>query len=637
MGVLPAGNGSSLDQILSNVLGSIGLNSSDASNENNPPFTNLRNIVQSLENQVNTLTGSSVMESPIPETSNYVELLGRLTTRLSSLIARVQPHITQVGNELSNESSNTSNREDTQNNVRQLAPLLQQLSSALAVVSTSLQSVRMGSSPGEATANDTSSDTHRSFVGPQGNVSVHIASVNGSDSNGSPVNISNLVQGIVGSMRNRSGNTQQPSTNPTPNTGNQASGNNSSSSNAQNVPSTTGLSDLLSAVNSMRQEGVIGSNPPVFGGQFGGNIENALNNIQNVTNGRLDTILPLLLSWLGERGTESTLASVLQIENSIDRDDPLYSVFMLFLSKLKVSDLVDITRQNWSSVESLHKPLSEHITTLMGNDSIDEYSSKIISVIRQDMNEDLLPQEILSKKKSGYVLTDIATNTLEKRLNLLIKGILANYEITDTNPYPFSTFITNWSRDTTGVLITNLSEGLNGGESDALALTRYFIAQRLYILDSTLGPLSTLLLDSLIGIQYKRYKDNQAAKIDYRKLSQSEIDEIIEKDVEIQSNSKKQPPFSDIYLTGKPMPLRRPIVLPNCNPGELFTSHIKEGITSSGVAGGNESNFERTLGENNTLEQLYVEQLRKSLSDRVNNDPDFDPKKFPNAKRILKD
>merc|ERR1712000_304885 len=64
MGVLPAGNGSSLDQILSNVLGSIGLNSSDASNENNPPFTNLRNIVQSLENQVNSPTGSSVMESP---------------------------------------------------------------------------------------------------------------------------------------------------------------------------------------------------------------------------------------------------------------------------------------------------------------------------------------------------------------------------------------------------------------------------------------------------------------------------------------------------------------------------------------------------------------------------------------------
>lgn len=713
MGVIPSSGAGApnLDQLLNSVLSSVGIavnqqnNSAGSANQQNAspnvPFQSLHNLVQSLENQVNIATNQQVQQSPPNNEHNTsIERLGNLMTRIANSMNRLQPIVDQLGNQLANESTLTSEaRQSTQQTITRVAPAIQQLGSALAIVTSSMRSIQLGENPGQASVNDTSDDSHRTFIGPHGNVTVHIG--NSNNERNPNLDVNNLVQGIFSSLsgQQNSANTSQPSANNNnnnatnqqsqpqasqPNPAPNASSNNQSSS--TNVPA--GNSQGFNFMNMINQlaSNMDQNSPPTVASANAAASASIPNVIQNLLSGLnvgrnnnqggdssenrsstgpdISSLLETLTQTLGIDAQQS-IGSYLNLEREYPSND-LMNLFAFFLHNLTFANLIEIKRGNKECIERLHPQLQSHLRRIMDHRSNDEFVSNLIESLSATMNEELLPEEIKNKRKPGVNLTQITLRILEDRFKIIVDQILNNpFSPTPSNPAPFSQFITNWTNGTVGITTDALAEGMTGGVEDGQSVINFFLSQRLYLLHSSFGPMIASLMTPMIVKCYDQYKENyqndqnqnqqdddqmeidnmDAISRNTNNLNNnsiddfSEIESVIENDVLRQENQSAQRPFSDAYSHAIPIAQRRHVFGTNelRNPSGLLQNHFKDALDSSGVVNsGDMQSFENIVENNDTLTSLYMEEIQKSLQERINTDTDFEESKFPNATKFLR-
>lgn len=115
---------------------------------------------------------------------------------------------------------------------------------------------------------------------------------------------------------------------------------------------------------------------------------------------------------------------------------------------------------------------------------------------------------------------------------------------------------------------------------------------------------------------------------------------IMEEDTEKQRREKPQRPFSDAYLHGVPKKRRRANAtsasvqpLPN-----LISSMLEQAIDSTGArptSGSSAHQIAQEAARDERLVNSFERNLRRSLSNRITTDTDFDPSRFPKTKDYL--
>ncbi|GAB0201592.1 large proline-rich protein BAG6 [Grus japonensis] len=108
---------------------------------------------------------------------------------------------------------------------------------------------------------------------------------------------------------------------------------------------------------------------------------------------------------------------------------------------------------------------------------------------------------------------------------------------------------------------------------------------------------------------------------------------IIREDIQTQRKVKQQPPLSDAYLTG--MPAKRRKTMQAEGPPLLLAEAVGRAARAVGVRPlGPPESLSRELSEG-PLQEGYRQQLQADLQRRLRADPDFSPRRFPNAHRAF--
>ncbi|XP_069630125.1 large proline-rich protein BAG6 [Haliaeetus albicilla] len=108
---------------------------------------------------------------------------------------------------------------------------------------------------------------------------------------------------------------------------------------------------------------------------------------------------------------------------------------------------------------------------------------------------------------------------------------------------------------------------------------------------------------------------------------------IIREDIQTQRKVKQQPPLSDAYLTG--MPAKRRKTMQAEGPPLLLAEAVGRAARATGARPlGPPENLSRELSEG-PLQEGYRQQLQADLQRRLREDPDFSPRRFPNAHRAF--
>ncbi|XP_062454503.1 LOW QUALITY PROTEIN: large proline-rich protein BAG6 [Rhea pennata] len=108
---------------------------------------------------------------------------------------------------------------------------------------------------------------------------------------------------------------------------------------------------------------------------------------------------------------------------------------------------------------------------------------------------------------------------------------------------------------------------------------------------------------------------------------------IIREDIQSQRKVKQQPPLSDAYLTG--MPAKRRKTMQAEGPPLLLADAVGRAARATGARPlGPPESLSRELGEG-PLQEGYRQQLQADLQQRLRDDPDFSPRRFPNAQRVF--
>ncbi|XP_049649082.1 large proline-rich protein BAG6 isoform X2 [Accipiter gentilis] len=108
---------------------------------------------------------------------------------------------------------------------------------------------------------------------------------------------------------------------------------------------------------------------------------------------------------------------------------------------------------------------------------------------------------------------------------------------------------------------------------------------------------------------------------------------IIREDIQTQRKVKQQPPLSDAYLTG--MPAKRRKTMQAEGPPLLLAEAVGRAARAAGARPlGPPESLSRELSEG-PLQEGYRQQLQADLQRRLREDPDFSPRRFPNAHRAF--
>lgn len=108
---------------------------------------------------------------------------------------------------------------------------------------------------------------------------------------------------------------------------------------------------------------------------------------------------------------------------------------------------------------------------------------------------------------------------------------------------------------------------------------------------------------------------------------------IIREDAQRQRKAKPQPPLSDAYLSG--MPAKRRKTMQAEPPPLLLAEAVSRAARATGARSlGSPESLSRELSEGG-LQEGYRQQLQADLQRRLREDPDFSPRRFPNAHRAF--
>ena len=110
---------------------------------------------------------------------------------------------------------------------------------------------------------------------------------------------------------------------------------------------------------------------------------------------------------------------------------------------------------------------------------------------------------------------------------------------------------------------------------------------------------------------------------------------IVSRDVNRQRDQDEQRPFSDAYLTTQSAKRRRisSKSKPSGAGGEVISDCVESAIGATGIQPltSVEDVMKETSGQTKVKQSLR-NNAREAINRRINQDPDFDAKKFPNAK-----
>ncbi|KAJ8301003.1 hypothetical protein KUTeg_022522 [Tegillarca granosa] len=116
---------------------------------------------------------------------------------------------------------------------------------------------------------------------------------------------------------------------------------------------------------------------------------------------------------------------------------------------------------------------------------------------------------------------------------------------------------------------------------------------------------------------------------------------IITQDVQKQQKQKPQAPLSDAYLQGMPAKRRkimtqdRPMNL--SNTADVIPDSIRRAVAAAGVEPiSSMENLTNEVTENSELQSAFEDQISSTLSERLENDNDYRPERFPNSAEYFK-
>lgn len=736
MGVVPGGRSqANLDQILTGVLGSIGIGPGaqrppavpNASGGTPQPFRQLTQILNTVENNVQIAHGRQANPpaqpgvSPVqpgvppvqpsvpsaqpgapsaegaPQQSNF-QALGQLILRTEQATRDLLPLLQQAGNNLINESSLNADRQAAQQSISRLAPALQQLGLLLTLMSSSVNSVRFGEAPGQGSVGDTSGDSHRSFVGPYGNVTIHVASepagmaanarpniIPNPNANANPnanpnvpaqpqdpqnppanppnpqnpanppgrgtirvgvlqpgapgsFNLGGLLQSLVAGNPPIPSNVAQPQPGnpnavPNPNPNSNPSANPNAAQASQNL-----FANLFQNLNAAIPEPAAAANSSA---PMTGMLSQMLSQM----------ILPMMQS-LGVDLNDQPIGRWLVGENDQSFEGQLLAAAM---ENITIQDFLNMQSGNYSGLEKVGPSLKNFLIQALNGRSPLDFTNFVIQRVSTTLDENNLPAAIKDRIKPGCHLTNTALGIFHAQILKFVESILAYEPSPDPNQLVFVDLWQRWVKDTVGNIVQQLSGSLIGGEADALSVIEFFLNQRLSLINPQMGPIFAAYLMSLIRINYQRQQQEAAnnpvqpppavpqppsepmvVDSEPKEIVFGDYEEILKRDIERQANLPPSRPFSDAYLQGVPV-IKRPV---NIRPSEirdsqyLLTNRVSSALANCTVLSESD-NIPVELFEDQRLAELYVEQLKKDVRNRLENDPDYDPKRFPNAAKFF--
>lgn len=108
---------------------------------------------------------------------------------------------------------------------------------------------------------------------------------------------------------------------------------------------------------------------------------------------------------------------------------------------------------------------------------------------------------------------------------------------------------------------------------------------------------------------------------------------IIRQDQVSQRKMKAQPPLSDAYLLG--MPAKRRKMVKSDGLRLSLSEAVSQAARSAGVTPITSLNALEGDLENPELQEAYNEQLKNDIQKRVKDDPDYNPRRFPNTHQVF--
>ncbi|KAG9264976.1 large proline-rich protein BAG6-like isoform X2 [Astyanax mexicanus] len=108
---------------------------------------------------------------------------------------------------------------------------------------------------------------------------------------------------------------------------------------------------------------------------------------------------------------------------------------------------------------------------------------------------------------------------------------------------------------------------------------------------------------------------------------------IIRQDMLTQRKIKAQPPLSDAYLQG--MPAKRRKTAQGDGPRLTLSEAVSQAARSAGVTPVTSSSALQGDLERPELQEAYSQQVKNDIKKRVKEDPDFNPRRFPNTHKAF--
>ena len=350
--------------------------------------------------------------------------------------------------------------------------------------------------------------------------------------------------------------------------------------------------------------------------------------------------------------------------------------FVYFLAThLPLRTLIEIQSGDLSSFDTIHPEFKKFITEnyLSQPGATPELVVKsVVQSLASELHEDTLPESIRNQTLPGCNLTQTFLLSVEEFLLELIKGT-----IDESREGLFSEFIRELAVDTVGNLINRLASSLRGGTPAAIDLVQLFLSQRLTLYNPIFGPMAAMMFTPVVQLLYNKFlqknqnrsatpaqqpapsqsvptqpspsqsvpsqpapsqpASKQSAGV-AKELTEEDIEKIINEDKIKQNKMRPQAPFSDAYIQAVPI-MKRPRALENndlASPTNLLANRVSQAINTSGISSLEPSEVQSALTNNPELTQAYIEQLRADLRNRIENDPDYDPARYPEAENFCK-
>jgi hypothetical protein len=321
------------------------------------------------------------------------------------------------------------------------------------------------------------------------------------------------------------------------------------------------------------------------------------------------------------------------------------------MEELQLPDLLGFVSGNWSALDRIRPNLrAKFLNSILQNDSSQASLERASAEMAESM-ADLVASERLGSDLQSHLIPDksLAEVSVEY-LTPALRNLVALLVSTDEHPEVpnwFSTQAKNVCSDIVGGWVHHLCECFDNGQQSAYLLMNRVATSRLSSLApemSMLAGLGSGIISSIISKCHEAYVNKSTSVFSHLSglnLSEFEKQQILET---IESDEKRQESIetlrghSDVYLSGQSSKKRKSshITTENGSFRKLLQEILRELLMAEQQRTSTTIDIDAIVDNISLeMEESCREYLLGQIRERIMNDSDFEPERFPNLASLL--